>query len=170
MGLDLRKVRKFVGKESDDMPAPDAVSKSDIRHWLEMMDEDRTPCHEIDWKERAAPPAMHRVWTLPPLWEPEPRKPDEPHERALRALDEAGYDGTVGLAMDQEFLRPVHVGERLSCRAKLEGVSGKEVETNLGSGYQVDLTYTLSNQNGEAVSRHRCRLLKFRKLTLSAAR
>jgi hypothetical protein len=166
MGLDLSDVRKLVGKESGDVPALDKVSKSDIRHWLEMMGEDRTPCHEIDWKNTPAPPAMLLAWTMPPYWTPEPREP-EPHEIALQALDEAGYDGSTGLELDQEILLPVYVGDRLSYRVKLEGVSGEEVEAKMGTGIQVDLTYTLSNQNGETVSRQRCRLLKFKKLNLA---
>ncbi len=166
MGLDLSAVRKLVGKESGDVPALDKVSKSDIRHWLEMMDEDRTPCHEIDWQNTPTPPAMLLAWTMPPQWTPEPREP-APYEIAMKALDEAGYDGSAGLELDQEILGPVHVGDRLSYRVKLEGVSEEEVVARMGTGIQVDLTYTLSNQNGETVSRQRCRLLKFKKLNLT---
>lgn len=167
MGPDLSRARELVGQESGDVPALDKVSTSDIRHWLEMMNEDRRPCHEIDWGNTPAPPAMLLAWTLPPRWTPEPREP-APHETALKALDEAGYDGTAGLELDQEILRPVRVGDRLSCRVKLEGISEGEVESRIGTGIRVDLAYTLSNQNGETVSRQRCRLLKFKKLTLDA--
>jgi len=155
-----------VGQESGDVPALDTVSTSDIRHWQEMMGEDRRPCHEIDWPNTPAPPAMLLVWTMPAHWSPEPREP-QPHEIALKALDEAGYDGTAGLALDQEILGPVLVGDRLSYRVKLEGVSEGEVESKIGPGIQVDLAYTLLNQKGETVSRQRCRLLKFKKLTLA---
>ena len=34
-------------------------------------------------------------------------------------------------------------------------------------GYQVDLVYTLSNQQGEKISRHACSLLKFKELKIS---
>lgn len=164
MGTDLSEVRKLVGKESGEIPAPDKVSKSDIRHWCEVMDEDRTPCHETNWGEKHAPPAMLMAWTMPPLWTPEPRATVAPHERALKALDEAGYDGAMGLHLDQEFFQPVSVGERLSYRVRVDGVSRDEVQTRMGSGIQVDLLYTISNVKGDAVSRQRYSLLKFKTL------
>lgn len=167
MGLDLAEIQKLVGKESAEILALDKVSKSDIRHWCEVMDEDRTPGHETDWERKAAPPAMLMAWTQPPLWTPEPRPPTEPHERALQTLDAAGYNVAVGLSLAQEHLRPVFVGDRLRYTVKLEGVSSEEVETPVGRGIQVDLTYTLSNQSGEVVSRQQCSLLKCAKIALA---
>ena len=164
MVFDHSRVKKLVGKESGAIPALDKVSKSDIRHWCEAIDLDNTPFHEIDWKKKSAPPAMMMVWTMPPLWSPEPREPTEPHELVLKALDDAGYDGAIGLAIDQEFLKPVYVGDRLSYRVKVAGVSSKEVDTKMGKGYQVNLDYTLSNQQGEVVSKHNYALLKFKAL------
>ena len=87
MGFDYSKVKKLVGQESGNIPALDKVSKSDIRHWCELIDEDNTPFHEIDWKKKAAPLAMRMVWTMPPYWSPSPRELTEPHDRVIKALD-----------------------------------------------------------------------------------
>jgi len=157
-------VKKLIGKESAAVPALDKVSKSDIRHWCEAIDLDNTPFHKINWKKKNAPPAMMMVWTMLPLWSPEAREPTEPHELVTKALDDAGYDGAIGLSIDQEFLKPVYVGDRLSYKVKVTGVSSKEVTTKMGKGYQLDLAYTLSNQKGEVVSTHDYTLLKFKAL------
>ena len=164
MAFDHSRAKKLVGKVSGAIPALDKVSTSDIRHWCEMIDQDNTPYHKIDWKKKSAPPAMMMVWTMPPLWSPEPKELTEPHELVLKALDDAGYDGAIGLSIDQEFLKPVHVEDRLSYKGKVAAVSSKEVDTKMGKGYRVDLDYTLSNQKGEVVSRHNYALLKFKAL------
>ena len=127
MAFDHSRVKKLVGKQSGAIAALDKVSTSDIRHWCEMIDQDNTPYHKIDWKKKSAPPAMMMVWTMPPLWSPEPKEPTEPHELVMKALDDAGYDGAIGLSIDQEFLKPVYVGDRLSYRVKVTGVSGGSV-------------------------------------------
>jgi len=167
MSFDYAKVKALVGKESSAIPALDKVSKSDIRHWCELIDENNTPFHEINWEEKAAPPAMMMVWTMPPLWSPEPKEPTEPHELMLKALDDGGYDGTIGLTLDQEFFQSAYVGDRLSYQVTVANLSPAEVETSMGKGYQVDLVYTLSNQQGEKISRHTCSLLKFKELKIS---
>ena len=164
MGFDYSKVEKLIGKESGAIPALDVVSKSDIRHWLEMIHEDHRHFMKIDWKETCAPPAMIIVWTQPPLWSPEPKEPTEPHELAMKALDEAGYDCAIGIEMDQEFFTPVKVNDKLSYTVKLKGISKSEVETKTGSGYKVDLQYTISNQNGKLVSKQDYTLLKMKDL------
>ena len=164
MAFEHSMVKKLIGKESAAIPALDKVSTSDIRHWCEAIDLDNTPFHKINWKKKNAPPAMMMVWTMPPLWSPEAREPTEPHELVMKALDDAGYDGAIGLSIDQEFFKPVYVGDRLSYKVKVAGVSSKEVTTKMGKGYQVDLGYTLSNQKGEVVSTHDYTLLKFKAL------
>jgi len=164
MGFRYAAVKEFVGKESGDILSLDKVSSSDIRHWIECMEDRVVPFEEIKGVKAVAPPAMTMVWTMPPLWEPEPKEPTEPHELALKALDDAGYDGAVGLKLKQEFLKPVRIGDQLSYKIKLAAVSPKEVETKMGKGFQVDLVYTLSNQKGDAVSKQNYSLLKFKVL------
>ncbi len=168
MSFNYSEVKSLIGKESDAIPALDKVSKSDIRHYCELIEEDNTLHKEFDWESKTAPPAMIMTWTMPPYWSPEPREPNEPHELAMKSLDEAGYDSAIGLSMDQEFHNPVKVGDRLSYRVKLADVSKEEVETKMGNGYQVDLVYTISNQDGDMVSKQNYTLLKFKSLNMSA--
>jgi hypothetical protein len=168
MSFNYSEVEALIGKESDATPALDKVSKSDIRHYCEIIEEDDTPYKKINWGNKNAPPAMIMAWTMPPYWSPDPKEPIEPHELAMKSLDEAGYDNAIGLSMDQEFHNPVKVGDRLSYKVKLAGVSSEEVNTKMGSGYQVDLVYTISNQDGDMVSSHNYTLLKFKSLNISS--
>ena len=72
-------------------------------------------------------------------------------------LEEAGYATGLTMALEQKFLRPLKVGERLRYRVRFAGVSQSEVETVLGRGYELDLLYTFLAQDGEPVSEQRCR-------------
>ena len=164
MGFDPSRVKHLVGKASGTLPALDAVSKSDLRHWCELIDEDNTPFHEVDWASRTAPPAMLMAWTMPPYWSPSPRTPSEPHELAMEALDEAGYACAVGIGLDQVFHHSVQVGDRLSYSVRLDGVSSEEVDTPVGKGFQVDLLYTIFNQDGTIVSTQAYAILKCKAL------
>lgn len=162
MGINYSEVQNHVGKESEAIMAIDKVSKSDIRHWCELIDQDDTPYTEINWEEKTVPPAMLMVWTMPPLWSPESKAPTAPHELALKVIDDAGYDGAIGIALDQEIFAPVKVDDRLSYTVKLNGVSSDEVQTNMGKGYQVDLEYKISNQTGKMISKQNYSLFKFK--------
>ncbi len=157
-------IEHLIGEESGLIPASDKVSKSDIRHYCELIDDDNTPFNQIDWEAKTAPPAMMMVWTMPPFWTPEPKEPSEPHELAFKALDDAGYDCHIGLHLEQETFLSVRVGDKLSYTVKLNYVSKQEVETKMGKGYHVDLTYTMSNRKGEVVSKQDYGVLKFKEL------
>ena len=111
MGFRHAEVKALVGKESGVLAALDKVSRSDIRHWIECMEDRDVSYEEIKGAKAAAPPAMMMVWTMPPLWSAEPKEPSEPHEIALKALDDAGYEGAVGLKLDQEFFKAVQIGQ-----------------------------------------------------------
>ena len=157
MSLDQSEVGKFVGKESNPIRALDEVSKSDIRHWREFMEGIR------QWNTDTAPPTMMMAWAMDPLW-PKKAEATEPHEQALRLLDDAGYTGAIGIKLEQEYLQPVHLGDRLSFKVKVVSVSSAEEETKMGKGYLVNLLYTFTNQKGEVVSTQNYTILKFKRL------
>jgi hypothetical protein len=166
MGFDHSRAAQLVGAESGALIAPDKVSKSDIRHWCELIgDPDPAYLERIKRGEKAAPPAMLMVWSMAPL---SLQKEDarEPHEKVFELLDGAGYSGTLGIALEQEFLRPVRIGDRLRIKIKVEDVSKTEEETKLGRGHLVRLLYTFLDGAGEIVSRQKCTVLKFRTLHL----
>lgn len=167
MGLNRSEAARLVGKQSGVIKAVDKVSKSDIRHWCEVLgDPDPEYTERIRQGKKAAPPTMTMVWAMPALWPP--GSAVEPHEKLLRMLDEAGYSGTAGIALDQEFLRPARIGDRLSYRVKVAGLSKGETATRMGRGYVVDLHYTFLDGRRQAVSKQRYKILKFQKVELSS--
>lgn len=157
MALDIAEVNALVGKESALMAARHAANIPDIRHWCEVIRQDNRSYKEFEKNTVHAPAALLMVWTMPPLWSPEPEVATGPHERAIKLLEGAGYATGLVVALEQKFLRPLKVGDRLSYRVKLSGVSQDEVETGIGRGYQLDLHYTFQNQDGEVVSEQLCR-------------
>ena len=165
MGFNRSEAAKFVGKQSGTIQAPDKVSKSDLRHWCEVVgDPDPDYTEKIKRGEKTAPPAMTMVWAMPVLWPP--KEPVAPHEKLLRLLDEAGYSGSAGIGLEQEFVRPARIGDRLSYKVKVAGLSKGEHATRMGKGYVVDLHYTFLDGKGKVVSTQKYKVLKFQKVEL----
>lgn len=189
MALERSDIEPLIGKESGPIKALDDVSTSNVRRWYEILNQpddewlqkmrnvpkkpfpymseakEKILAEQAFVRNRPVPLPMLLTWARQAFWTPEPIEPSEPHERALKAFDEAGYALTIGVNLEEELVRPVKVGDWLSYQVKLEGISAEEEETKLGKGYLVDLLYTFSNKQGEVVSRHKYRVLKIRRLS-----
>jgi len=185
MGLDRSEIEQLIGKESGPIKALDDVSSSNVRRWYEILNapdmewieklrnvrtkpfpylaeaKERILAEQKHAKERPVPLPMMMTWARAPYWTSEP----EPHELALKALENAGYGLTIGMKLEEELLKSVSVGDWLSYQVKLEGISSGEEQTKLGKGYLVDLLYTFSNQKGEVVSKHKYTVLKIKRLS-----
>lgn len=169
MGIDLSKAMKLVGQESGAIRALDAVSKSDIRHWCELLGDADPDYHEkVKRGEKTAPPAMTLAWSMDPLWPPR-EGVRGPHDELADLFDRAGYSGAVGIGLDQEFRRPIAIGDRLSFRVKVLEVSSGEEETKLGRGYLVRLLYTFVNQDDDVVGTQKCTVLRYANLVPQVA-
>lgn len=167
MSFNQAEAAKLVGAESSAIRALDKVSKSDIRHWCEVVgDADPDYAEKIKQGAKAAPATMIMVWAMSPLWPPKEAR--EPHEKLLAMLDDAGYSGTAGIALEQEFRRPVRIGDRLSHKVKVASLSKGEETTKMGTGYVVDLHYTFLDGSGAVVSTQKYRVLKFQTLQLAS--
>jgi hypothetical protein len=167
MSFNQSEAAKLVGKESGAIRALDKVSKSDIRHWCEVLgDPDPDYTAKIAAGAKTAPPAMIMVWAQPPLWPP--KEATEPHEKLLKLLDDAGYEGTAGVGLEQEFKAPVRIGDRLSFKVKVAGLSKGEEPTKMGKGYLVNLNYTFLDGSGKVVSTQMYKVLKFRTIELAS--
>ena len=167
MALDITAVNALVGRQSAMIPARQAANIPDIRHWCEVIREDNRSYSVFEREFVHAPAALLMVWTMPPLWTPEPRTDVEPHERAIQILEVAGYATGVTVALEQKFQRPLRVGERLSYRVTLASVSQTEIETAIGRGYQLDLQYAFHGHDGELVSEQLCRRVQVGRLALN---
>jgi len=123
-----------------------------IRTWVEAID----PNGPDD--PATAPPSMIQVWTMPGLHGV--RTDDDPLGQMSNVLDEAGYTSVVATNCDQAYHRYLKVGEQLSVRARLLGVTGPK-RTALGEGWFVTTRSTWFSGD-EPVATMDFRILKFR--------
>jgi acyl dehydratase len=175
------RLEKYVGKPMGPRTlAPDPVNVPMIRHWVDALD-DRNPVY-LDEEAAArsrfggivAPPAMLQAWSMPrPRIEGIAERrgvPDEMRvDNPIRALDEAGYVGTLATNSELEFVRYLRPGDRLHAANEVESISARK-ETALGCGYFVTWVTTYATDDGEVVGRQRFRVLKFDPRTVDPAR
>jgi uncharacterized OB-fold protein/acyl dehydratase len=164
MGLDLQ---RFVGAEAGPpFEARDEVNQAMIRHWTDAIG-DRNPVY-TDPEAAAksvhggivAPPTMLQAWTMRGL-----NPPDSAHQRGqaelMQILDEAGYTSVVATNCEQEYMRYLRPGDRLTGVQTFEAISD-EKHTALGDGIFVTSLTTYADQHGEVVGTMRFRILKFK--------
>nr|WP_304523808.1 OB-fold domain-containing protein [Actinoplanes sp. DH11] len=156
--------RLLAAGESPPRAGRDPVNLPMIRNWLEALG-DANPAYERDG---VAPPAMIQVWTmrgLPPgvtAPEGEPGAGDPLGEMSV-ALDAAGFPNVVATDSEQEYHRPLRVGEQVSVRSRLESVTGPK-RTSLGEGWFVTTRSTWFS-GAEPVATMRFRILKYRNIS-----
>jgi uncharacterized OB-fold protein len=128
--------------------APDAVNVPMIRHWVEAMG-DHNPVYVSDDAARAAgydeliaPPTMLQAWIMRglrlSLLTEEARaqgaeQGSGPNENMMTLLDEEGLTSVVATNCEQDYGRPLVVGDRLLLRSVIEAISDPK-RTGLGTG------------------------------------
>ena len=128
--------------------APDAVNVPMIRHWVEAMG-DHNPVYVSDEAARAAgydeliaPPTMLQAWIMRglrlSLLTEEARaqgaeQGSGPNEKMMSLLDAEGLTSVVATNCEQEYGRPLVVGDRLLVRSVIEAISDPK-RTGLGTG------------------------------------
>jgi acyl dehydratase len=156
---------------------PDAVNQAMIRHWVEAMG-DENPVYTDDEAARAhgfpgviAPPTMLQSWIMRgykatvELAEARaagrPVEGSSPADDLMHLLDEGGFTSVVATNCEQEYLRPVVLGDRLSVASSIESVS-PEKHTALGIGHFITTLLSFTDHSGAVVANMRFRILKFR--------
>jgi uncharacterized OB-fold protein/acyl dehydratase len=173
----LAELRAFEGRRSGPpMEGRDDVNQAMIRHWVDAMG-DENPVYVDDEAARAngfpgviAPPTMLQAWImrgylsqLGGSWKA-PREASgeaSAQEELFSVLDSAGFTSVVATNCDQEYVRPVVLGDRLSVSSVIESVS-PEKHTGLGDGHFVSTRLEYTDQHGELVATMRFRILRFR--------
>ncbi|MBT2380593.1 hypothetical protein AMK21_07160 [Streptomyces sp. CB00316] len=139
----------------------DPVNLPMIRHWCEAMGDTSAAYRGPD---AVAPPAMLQAWTMRGLCaDPEPDDGtgrSAAYDELLGLLDGAGYTSVVATDCEQEYLRPLRPGDRITFDAVIEAVSRRKT-TKLGTGYFVTTRMDV-HANGEPAGTHRFRFLKYR--------
>ena len=195
------RLETYVGKPmGPPIAAPDPVNVPMIRHWVDALD-DRNPVYlDADFAARTrfggivAPPAMLQAWTMArPKIEGIAERGGAPvdfvHDNPIRALDAAGYTGTLAAAFDDllgfaqmasgqagytgtlatnselEFVRYLRPGDQLHAANAVDAISTRKT-TALGKGYFVTWVTTYTCPDGEVVGRQLFRVFKFDPRTL----
>ncbi len=176
-GQDLQDLlSSFQGRSSGEpSPAADPVNQAMIRHFVEAMG-DENPVYLDEEAARAcglpgviAPPAMLQAWIMrgyrASLELERARAAGEsagsPTDELMALLDEAGFTSVVATNCEQDYLRPLFLGDHLSVRSSIESVSGLK-QTALGAGHFLTTRMDFTDARGEAVATMHFRILKFR--------
>ncbi|MFD7503828.1 bifunctional MaoC family dehydratase N-terminal/OB-fold nucleic acid binding domain-containing protein [Streptomyces sp. NPDC059850] len=132
----------------------DPVNEPMIRHWCEAMG-DTNPAYP-----GIAPPTMLQAWTMGGLGgHPGGSARSEAYEELLALLDEAGCTSVVATDCEQEYLRPLCPGDRITFDAVIESVSPRKT-TKLGTGHFVTTRMDI-RAGDELAGTHRFRILKY---------
>ncbi|MGW1053375.1 bifunctional MaoC family dehydratase N-terminal/OB-fold nucleic acid binding domain-containing protein [Streptomyces sp. NPDC002521] len=134
--------------------AKDPVNEPMIRHWCEAMG-DTNPAYSGPYA--IAPPTMLQAWTMGGLSGHEGRT--GAYDDLLSLLDASGCTSVVATDCEQEYLRPLRPGDRVTFDSVIESVSGRKT-TKLGTGHFVT-TRTDVRVDGDLVGTHRFRILKY---------
>ncbi|MEV4333810.1 bifunctional MaoC family dehydratase N-terminal/OB-fold nucleic acid binding domain-containing protein [Streptomyces sp. NPDC049597] len=132
----------------------DPVNEPMIRHWCEAMGDNNAAYRGPD---AIAPPTMLQAWTMGGLSGHSGRAPAQDELFAL--LDAAGFRSVVATDCEQEYLRPLRPGDRITFDAVIESVSPRKT-TKLGTGYFIT-TRTDVRAGGEPAGTHRLRILTY---------
>jgi uncharacterized OB-fold protein/acyl dehydratase len=169
------RLQAFVGRPTGPgRRARDPVNQPMIRHWCDAMG-DANPVYTDPEVAAAsahggiiAPPAMLQAWGMRGL----DRAPAPPGEYAVgelfALLDEAGFTSVVATNSEQEYARPLRLGDHVTASGVIEAVSD-EKRTALGTGHFVTWLETYRAGDGEVVGTMRFRILKFRPAPAPAA-
>jgi acyl dehydratase len=174
----LARLKAFEGRAAGTpTEGPDAVNQAMIRHWVEAMGDENPVYLDAD-AARAhgfpgviAPPTMLQSWIMrgykatAELAEARAagRRVEgaSPADELMHLLDEGGFTSVVATNCEQEYYRPVVLGDRLSVSSSIESVS-PEKQTALGIGHFITTLLAYTDQNGAPVADMRFRILKFR--------
>jgi 3-oxo-4,17-pregnadiene-20-carboxyl-CoA hydratase alpha subunit len=163
----LERLRALTGIESPQVRhGLDPVNEAMIRHWCEAVGDNNPVYTDAEQAARSvhggivAPPTMLGAWTMRPLELP-PRNPDDPRTAIIDMLDEAGFTSVIATNCEQEYVRYVRPGDRLTNHMSVEDVS-EEKNTGLGPGHFFTTKSVYKDQDGEVVGIERFRMLKYK--------
>ena len=159
----MERLRPMIGISGPPFIAPDAVNAAMIRHWCAAIG-DRNPVYTDEtlagqsvYGGIIAPPAMLQVWIMPGFGVAIDFDP----VFALRAiLDEYGYTSVIATNVEQEYLRPLRIGDRLKLIRTVSALSDEKI-TPLGRGFFITSRYDLLDQDEKPVAIMLHRSMKF---------
>src|SRR5215470_10226820 len=127
--LDER-LQTFVGRPTGPAyRARDPVNQPMIRHWCDALGDVNPVYTDPDAAAASchggiiAPPAMLPAWSMPGLDRRSAPPGDHVRGSALALLDEAGFTSVVATNCEQEYARPLRLGDHLTVTGVIESIS-----------------------------------------------
>ncbi|MFF0745721.1 bifunctional MaoC family dehydratase N-terminal/OB-fold nucleic acid binding domain-containing protein [Streptomyces sp. NPDC004111] len=135
----------------------DLVNEPMIRHWCEAMG-DTSPAYE--GPDAIAPPTMLQAWTMGGLsGHGSGAGRTSAYDELFALLDGAGCTSVVATDCEQEYVRDLRPGDRITFDAVIESVSERKT-TKLGAGHFVTTRMDVY-ADGKPAGTHRFRILKY---------
>jgi uncharacterized OB-fold protein/acyl dehydratase len=166
----LERLQAYVGKRSGPpVEGPDEVNQAMIRHFVEAVGDenpvytDAAAANAAGFPGVIAPPPMLQAWIMRGYrasMDPKGRERSTIDE-AMALLDSDGFTSVVATDCEQEYLRPVVLGDRISASSVIESISDMK-KTALGEGHFVTTRLAFTDAGGEPIATMRFRILKFR--------
>lgn len=154
----VSRLKKFEGRPAaTGGVGKDLVNAPMIRHWCEAMG-DTHPAYT--GADAIAPPTMLQAWTMGGLsGHGDGTGRASGYDELFELLDGAGFTSVVATDCEQEYVRDLRPGDRVTYDAVIEAVSERKT-TKLGTGHFVTTRMDV-RANGELAGTHRFRILKY---------
>jgi uncharacterized OB-fold protein/acyl dehydratase len=169
--------QEFVGLVSGPPSnAPDEVNQAMIRHFVEAVGDenpvytDETAALAAGFPGVIAPPQMLQAWIMrgyKASYSPPTDREPTAHDQIIALLDSEGFTSVVATDCEQEYLRPLVLGDRIAATSVIESISDMK-STALGDGHFFTTRLEFVDAAGDLVATMRFRILKFRPAVRSA--
>lgn len=151
-----------------------AVNEAMIRNWVEAHEDlnpvyvDRGAAQASGREDVVCPPAMVSTWVMAGLrryrevqrLRAEGVQEDFAYSRLLALLDQHGYTSVVATDQEQEYVREITPGTRVTCHFTIEAISPFKY-TALGHGCWITLLKRYVDQADRLLVEERFKILRF---------
>jgi uncharacterized protein len=156
----------------------DEVNQAMIRHFVEAVG-DENPVYTDAEAARAsgfagviAPPTMLQAWIMRGYKASMAVESGDREltvsEQVMALLDRAGFTSVVATDCEQEYRRPLVLGDRIAVTSRVDSISPLK-KTALGEGHFLTTLLEYTDSAGEVVATMRFRILKFRPAAVAGA-
>jgi uncharacterized OB-fold protein len=151
-------LQTYIGERFGPTYAWDPVNAPMVRQWREALGFATGPAD-------AVPAAMLPVWLMAGVnGQASPGSDMRDNRAIMKVLEREGYKGILGTNCEQDYVRPLRIGERIATTYEVETVSDRK-QTKFGPGYFITFLQNFLDEKGDVVGSMRLRIVRFKPLT-----